>query len=330
MSRPTSISRPESGTSCNATATFCCEAESVSCCFIFSIFVLPLQFYTPIISRSDNMLSLPPALRKVLIGLILCYSTPIMAADACDLTRQYLTTRTVHEQTVSINTDVSRNTTFYPIPQVAITVSNAPTSFDGITALHWTEPRASTASRTTPLIATSLVKAYASATPTEVLQESSFVLMVLRTNENQKRQMGSVYMSANGTISNDCTASPIYAITAGVLTAIVRGVSYTYSTSPGVPYAVFNPSTIPGPIVTTFSLAAGGALAWFNDGFFNGQAQFCALTNGTVFAVFQQNAQPEGCLYITLSLFSASSCQGLALSTVTGPTGPRGVCILLV
>lgn len=271
----------------------------------------------------SNMLSLPATLQSVIIGLILSYPTPIGADDACQLTQQSLEPQIVHEQSVFINTDVLSNTTFFAIPEVAITVSNAPTSFNGITTLRWTEPRTTVASRTPSLAATSVAQPYTSATPTVAFEESSFVLMVLRNNENQKRQSGSVYMSANGTISNDCTTSPIYSITAGVLTAIVKGVSYTYSTSPGVAYAPFNPSTIPGSITTSFALSAGGALTWFNAGFFNGQAQFCALANGTVYAVFQQNAQPDGCFYISLSLFSATSCQGLSLSTITGPTGVR-------
>lgn len=128
-------------------------------------------------------------------------------------------------------------------------------------------------------------------------------------------------MSAFGTITNDCTTSPIYAITNGVLTATSNGTTYTYSTEAGVPYAQFAPTTIPGAITTQFTTGGGGTLTWWNSAFFNGQASFCATQNGTVFAMFQDNAQPEGCLYIQLSLFAASSCQGLILSTITGPTG---------
>lgn len=155
-------------------------------------------------------------------------------------------------------------------------------------------------------------------------------------------------MSAFGTITNDCTTSPIYAITGGVLTATVNGATYTYSTTAGIPYAQFAPTTIAGAITTQFTIGSGGILTWFNSNFFNGQvrisqgrghhlclghlltspfclqASFCALQNGTVFAVFQENAQPDGCIYIQLSLFAASSCQGLVLSSITGPTGPTG------
>lgn len=269
----------------------------------------------------SKMLSFPSALRAMIIGLVFRFPSLIQAEDACQLSQRLLTPGIVHEQAVSINTDVLVNTTFYAIPEAPITVTNAPTSFDTMTTMRWTEQRITRSSTTSPLLATSALRLYASATPTGAIEESSFVLMVSYNNDLQKRQLGSTFIAANGTISNDCTTSPIYAITAGVLTAIVKGVSYTYSTSVGVAYAPFNPSTIPGPIMTTFTLAAGGALTWFNPAFFNGQAQFCALANGTVFAVFQQNAQPEGCLYISLTLFSASSCQGLSLPTISGPTG---------
>lgn len=288
--------------------------------FLLLFFFLRERIHDILISE---MLSLTEALRKVLIGLMVCYPVLTAAEDACQLTQRQLTPRIVHEQPISINTDILTNTTFYAIPQVGITVTNAPTSFDAITTLRWTESRTSVSTKTLHSRVTTASQAYTSAAPTGTFQETTFVLVVSYENDIQKRQMGSVYIAADGTISNDCTASPIYAITAGVLTAIVKGISYTYSTSLGVPYAPFNPSTIPGPITTSFTLAAGGALTWFNPLFFNGQAQFCALSNGTVYAVFQQNAQPEGCLYITLSLFSASSCQGLALSTITGPTGVR-------
>lgn len=127
-----------------------------------------------------------------------------------------------------------------------------------------------------------------------------------------------------GSVTNDCTSSPIYSINAGQLTATVKGTVYTYSTSPGVAYAQFVPATIPGSITTTFALGGGGILNWLNEGFYNGQASFCTLSNGTIYAVFQQDSQPAGCLFIQLSLFSVSSCQALALSTITGPTGPTG------
>ena len=68
-------------------------------------------------------------------------------------------------------------------------------------------------------------------------------------------------------------------------------------------------------------------LSWTNAAFYNGQASFCALSNGTVYAVFQEAMQPDGCLFIQLSLFSVSSCQALSFATITGPIGARFVLV---
>ena len=253
-----------------------------------------------------NLLALPRT-------LLLCLPSLIKAQQACPM-QQPLTYRMVHEQVISINTDVLYNTTFNPIRDVTVTVDNAPTSMNGLTTFWWTESKtymeSHSLSRTTSAMHTT-------ATPAD----SSFVILVMGEQHNHKRQSGSWYVSVNGTITNDCTTSPIYTISNGQLTATVNQVVYTYSTSTEVPYALFMPSTIPGTITQSFSLSGSKTLTWTNSAFFNGQASFCALANGTVFAVFQQNAQPDGCLYIQLSLFSISSCQGISFATITGPPG---------
>lgn len=226
----------------------------------------------------------------------------------------------VYEQIVSINTDVLFNTTFHPLPQAAITVTNAPTSYNGITTLQWTstlslDPISAISHSVTHLTAPS---------PSPTPSEDTFVLVAMRHSNNQKRQSGSYFVSSDGTITNDCTTAPIYTARNGVLTASVNGVVYTYSTSAGVGYAPFVPSTIPGSITTSFTIGANALLQWQNPAFFNGQASFCALQNGTVYAVFAQDAQPQGCLFISLSLFEVSSCQAISLATITGPPGPQG------
>ncbi|EMC92444.1 hypothetical protein BAUCODRAFT_27724 [Baudoinia panamericana UAMH 10762] len=226
----------------------------------------------------------------------------------------------VYEQAISINTNVRTNTTFHPIPEVAVTISNAPTSVDGVTTFRYTQPRTSTHS-----IGTSQSSSTSWATPTMVL--NSFVLMVTEAHfarvdggRIHRRQSGDFFIGSNGTVTNDCTLVPVYTVTNGMLAATDQGVTYTYSTSPGTPYELFAPSTIPGSITTTFSLGPNSVLNWQNDAFWNGQAQFCSVWNGTIYAVFRQNA-PDGCTHIDLQLFTVSSCQALALSTITGPTG---------
>ena len=255
-------------------------------------------------------------LRQLLIlpsSLLLTLPSLTGAQQACSIGYP-LTYNIVHEQVISIKTDVLFNTTFNPIRDVTVTINNAPTTLNGLTTFWWTETRTySSFSRTTS-------STRASATPSD----SSFVMLVVGEQRHQRRQSGSYYVSANGTITNDCTTSPIYTISNGQLTATRNQVTYTYSTSVGVPYAPFIPSTIAGTITQTFSLGGNMVLSWSNSEFFNGQASFCALSNGTVYAVFQENAQPNGCLYIQLSLFSVSSCQGISFATITGPPGPSG------
>ena len=256
--------------------------------------------------------------RLVTLPSALLLSLPdfIAAQQACTQ-QQPLTYGIVHEQPVSISTDVLFNTAFSPFQDVTITIDNAPTSLNGITTFTWTETK-------TRMSVASLLSTQPAERATSTANQSSYVLLVVGDHQNQKRQSGSYFMSVDGSITNDCTTSPIYSISNGVLTATSNGVVYTYSTSPGVEYTPFIPSTIPGSITTSFSLGSNQALSWRFSSFFNGQASFCAMTNGTVFAVFAENAQPDGCLYIQLSLFSVSSCQGISLATITGPPGATG------
>ena len=237
----------------------------------------------------------------------------IDAQQACSL-QHPLTYNIVHEQVISINTEVLFNTTFKPMRDVTVTIENAPTSLDGLTTFWWTETK-------TYMSSTSFSKTASSIQTIATPSDPTFVMLVMGERHNQRRQSGSYYVSANGTITNDCTTSPIYTISNGELTATINSVVYAYSTSSGVSFAPFIPSTVPGNITQTFSLGDNKILTWTNSAFFNGQASFCALSNGTVYAVFQENSQPDGCLYIQLSLFSVSSCQGISFATITGPTG---------
>lgn len=66
---------------------------------------------------------------------------PARCQNAC-LSAKPVAQQVVYEQPVSINTDVLSNITFYPFFPIAVTVSNAPTSFDGITTFTWTSSMA--------------------------------------------------------------------------------------------------------------------------------------------------------------------------------------------
>lgn len=195
----------------------------------------------------------------------------------------------VYEQALLINTDVLYNTTFYPLPEAAITVTNAPTSYSGVTTLQWTstilENDTGSSNRVT---------SPGGPSPSPTQAQDTFVLVAMRARQIEKRQSGSYFVSSEGTITNDCTTAPIYTARNGVLTATVNGVVYTYSTSTGARFAPFVPSTIPGSITTAFTIGANAVLQWQYEAFYNGQANFCAVQNGTIYAVFAQDAQPQG------------------------------------
>lgn len=168
----------------------------------------------------------------------------------------------VYKQAVSINTDVLYNTTFYPLPDAAITVTNAPTSYSGITTLQWTSTFSGyDTGPSTP------VDHSTAPSPSPTQAEDTFVLVAMRAQPNYKRQSGSFFVSSEGTITNDCTTAPIYTTRNGVLTATVKGVVYTYSTSAGVTFAPFLPSTVPGSITTAFTIGANAVLQWQNEAF---------------------------------------------------------------
>lgn len=120
-------------------------------------------------------------------SLLLSLTELTFAQSACQFP-QALTYEEVHKQPISINTDILVNTTFFPLPEVGVTVENAPTSFNGITTYHWTETKTymdySRLTRT-------LTAIQATATP----DDSTFVMVVLGQTKHDKRQSGSYWVS---------------------------------------------------------------------------------------------------------------------------------------
>lgn len=80
--------------------------------------------------------------RLILLPSTLLLTLPgIIAAQKACVVQQPLTYGVIHEQAVSINTNLLLNTTFEPISVVAVTINNAPTSLNGITTFTWTETK---------------------------------------------------------------------------------------------------------------------------------------------------------------------------------------------
>lgn len=193
----------------------------------------------------------------------------------------------VIEQAVSVNTYITTNTTFNPIPEIALTITDAPTSLDTLTTFSWTSTLAATQS----------------AEPVP----SSFVL-VSQQHSNSKRQSGTTYVAQNGTLTQDCASAVQYSVVNGQLIANASdGTVYYFSTSVGVAYEPFVPTTIPGNISTVFSITTAYGLSWANSHFYNGNAQFCSV-NGTIYAVFELDKQPEGCFFAPLSPAYGPGC----------------------
>jgi hypothetical protein len=212
-------------------------------------------------SRPEKMRN--PKLRHIFLAFADLLSTlpsPVRSQSAC-LSLQAPIHKVVYQQPVSINTDVLFNTTFYPLPEAAITVTNAPTSYSGVTTLQWT----STFAIDDAIPQSQHLFRSTAPSPMPTQASDTFVLVALRPQQNQKRQSGSYYVNSDGTITNDCTAAPIYTAKNGVLTATVNGVVYTYSTSAGVGFAPFVPSTVPGSITTAFTIGANAVLQWTSE-----------------------------------------------------------------
>ncbi|KAK7914854.1 hypothetical protein PG985_012557, partial [Apiospora marii] len=99
------------------------------------------------------------------------------------------------------------------------------------------------------------------------------------------------------------------------------------ATEPNVPFIEMK--VVPaGSISTTFTVV-NGVLFWYNAAFVGGQAGFCQVPSGQVYATFGGTGTgPAGCNTVSIVAYQASQCQNGALSTATppigGPGGPSG------
>lgn len=222
---------------------------------------------------------------------------------------------TTYQQVVSINTDVLKDGTFAPVPGHEVTATNAPTSIDTPTTLSWT-------TSFTSGLPSAAAPAPLNVTDNSLDAASTFYLITTPKFARQKRQSGFSYVGTNGATTGSCIDAPTYSLINGQLYAFQGGVTYQYSSTPGVAYTKFVPTTQPGLITTQFSFSSGTYLSWTNNLFFNGEAQFCSTVDGTVYAVFQENGQPTGCFYIALSLFSNADCQAAASAATAAANLP--------
>ncbi|MCJ1392320.1 hypothetical protein MMC18_005187 [Xylographa bjoerkii] len=219
------------------------------------------------------------------------------ALNACRNNYRVVTTVLIYENPVYINTEVLSNTTFEVNPGLTVTVDNAPTSFD-ITTTYTSK-------------LSSVDTAYASPVlPTSFSRGTLFTLLVagLRKSHFRRQSSGGTYLGFNGTLTSSCSSASTYTLSNGQLYEQVNGATLEFSAANGIGYEYFIPSSVPAAITTSFSLGEGGLLQWINPDFFNGNALFCAFSNGSIIAVFSQDAEPSGCDFIDITIGDISSC----------------------
>ena len=92
----------------------------------------------------------------------------------------------------------------------------------------------------------------------------------------------------------------------------------------GEQYANFTPSASPWSITTVFTVDSHNNLLWSNINFYNNEARFCVMGDGTIVAGFVDPALAlTGFLFVVLSLTGVSSCVAqVGRAVLSGPTGP--------
>ena len=105
-----------------------------------------------------------------------------------------------------------------------------------------------------------------------------------------RRRQVQEYITPDGQLTSDCTASAILAVTPeGELSAGDGGI---YSTSQGIDSGPFIASRYPGDISTTW-LVSDGTLRFTNASFYNGAATICA--SGGLAEVYYLRDPPPTC-----------------------------------
>ncbi|KAF3001085.1 hypothetical protein E8E14_004106 [Neopestalotiopsis sp. 37M] len=86
-------------------------------------------------------------------------------------------------------------------------------------------------------------------------------------------------------------------------------------------YIALTASIMTAAITTTFS-SVDGILHWFNPAFYQGEAGFCQVSSGQIYATFVPQSQwPQGCVAISLALYRVEQCQNGTLVDPSLATG---------
>lgn len=145
-----------------------------------------------------------------------------------------------------------------------------------------------------------------------------------------KRQYA--YLAGTGQATDSCANAVVYNLVNGQLFSNSSAGSQQFGTDLGIQYANFTPSSTPGSLTTVFSVDSQNNLLWSNANFYNSQARFCVMRDGTLVAVFDNPLlAPEGCAFVLLSLTRVSTCAAaVGAPALSGPSGPVGVRIMII
>ena len=254
-------------------------------------------FVLPISHTEMQLHRLRPVMRACCFLVYSSFAKPAATQNACTYSQQVVTKVLVVENPIYINTNVLWNTTFAVNPYLTLTVDDAPTSVD---------LRTTYTMRKTTIID----RVYSSvASSSSVQKEAQFVLIIGNSRlSHNRRQAGGTYLGSNGLLTTSCANASAYSLVNGQLFATTsNGAKLQFSASTGNNYITFVPTANPGDITTTFSLTTTGILLWTNSNFFNGNALFCILPSGEILAIFVQNSQPDGCVFIDLTISDCKS-----------------------
>ncbi|KAK8122555.1 hypothetical protein PG984_011225 [Apiospora sp. TS-2023a] len=154
------------------------------------------------------------------------------------------------------------------------------------------------------------------------------VIPGLVNTTNQKRDVAEMYrrqslggfIGAAGPINPaSCSDATPFNLTQGRLMSGGEMIA----TDPNVPYIPMK--VVPGGSISTTFTVVNGILFWYNAAFSGGQAGFCQIASGQVYATFgAAGTGPANCNAVSIVVYQANQCQNGALSTATPPIGGPG------
>ncbi|KAH9885643.1 hypothetical protein F4778DRAFT_798793 [Xylariomycetidae sp. FL2044] len=239
-------------------------------------------------------------------------------ASACSCLGMSVETTTVATPTIIVT--ITTGTNISLSPETGTTTPSATATSTELSSAVSITPAVSSPSSVTEII-TSPPQLNPTETPTTTGASSStttenvpVILTVVpsipNTNPNSKPGTPKRQEPAGGFVSDEATAAPIctdgtpFNLTLGQLTS--DGLAVT--TDPGFSFTELTPSP-GGSILTTF-FDADDVLHWQNDTFYQGEAGFCQVPSGKIFATFtSEDGWPLNCAPISILVYKARQCQ---------------------